>query len=167
MKYISKTILFILLLSVAAYGVIISLADKREKVPVQVYVVDSELMRLIPIGDEIIGGDTASMAREALNRLIDGYDKNRKIRRIIPDDRRCLSVCVSGKTACVNINSSRFDSAVLTNRDVEKLFIYQVVNTLTSIDGIKSVRFTVDGMTVKRFAGFVDMRETFEPENLL
>ena len=44
------------------------------------------------------------------------------------------------------------------------LIVYQIVNSLTSIDGIDNVRFTVDGKVKKEYAGFIDMRETFIPD---
>ena len=44
------------------------------------------------------------------------------------------------------------------------MMVYSIVNSLTNIDGIVNVRFTVDGERQKDFLGFVDMRETFIPD---
>lgn len=53
------------------------------------------------------------------------------------------------------------------SRELEKLLVYQLVNSLTSIEGIEYVQFTVDGDTKKGFAGFVDMREIFVADYLI
>ena len=50
------------------------------------------------------------------------------------------------------------------NRDLEYLFVYQIVNSLTSIEGIDAVNFKIDGKIQKKFKGFVDMREVFVPD---
>ena len=39
-----------------------------------------------------------------------------------------------------------------------------IVNSLTSIDGIVKVKFTIDGKPQKNFKGFIDMREAFIPD---
>ena len=54
------------------------------------------------------------------------------------------------------------EKSVNYNRDIEKLFIYQIVNTLTSIKGIRFVKFTIDGVIHKDFIGFYDMRDTYK-----
>ena len=44
------------------------------------------------------------------------------------------------------------------------LMVYSIVNSLTEIDGIVNVRFTIDGRVQKDFVGYLDMRETFIPD---
>ena len=46
-------------------------------------------------------------------------------------------------------------------RDLELLTVYSIVNSLTGLDGIVNVRFTIDGKRQKDFKGYIDMRETF------
>ena len=58
--------------------------------------------------------------------------------------------------------SSNITETLPYSRDIEKLFIYQIVDTLTGIKGIRFVKFTVDGVVKKDFMGYYDMRETYK-----
>ena len=49
-------------------------------------------------------------------------------------------------------------------RDLELLTVYSIVNSLTGLDGVVNVRFTIDGKRQKDFKGYIDMRETFIPD---
>jgi hypothetical protein len=49
-------------------------------------------------------------------------------------------------------------------RELELLTIYSIVNSLTGIEGISTVRFTINHEITKDFMGYVDMRETFIPD---
>jgi spore germination protein GerM len=151
------------MLVTALCSVVWAATDKPDYARVKIYVVDEELMGLIPLDTEIIDGTPEFMARQIINRLIKGYDDNKKIRRLIPADRSCLSVSVSGNTANVNIRGKLIGEQ-LSSKELEKLFVYQIVNSLASVDRISRVNFTVEGKQEKRLAGFVDMRETFVPD---
>ena len=135
----------------------------RDNVPsleTELYFVDARLNRLLPYTDTIIDAQPQDMAQDALNKLIAGRDNNESARRIIPDIKESLTVRVRDNVAYVDI-SSDIKSEILYNRDIEKLFIYQIVNSLTSIKGIRFVRFTIDGEIHKEFLGFYDMRDVY------
>ena len=161
-----QIILFVLMLTTAVLGVIKARSDKPEITYTEIYVVDSELTRLIPITERLIKGDAEFMAQQTLRRLIEGYDNNKKIRRIIPDKPGCVSLALDGHVACVNIKT-KYVTDKLTSRDIEKLFVYQIVNTVTAIDGIDAVKFTLDGSSAKKLAGFLDMRNLYFPDYLV
>lgn len=166
MIFLKQIILFALMLVTALYGVIRAQSDKPELDSTEIYVVDSELMRLIPVTEQLIKGDTEFMAQQTLRRLIQGYDDNKKIRRLIPDKSGCISLKLDGQVACVDIKT-KYLGDNLTSRDIEKLFVYQVVNTVTAVDGIDAVKFTLDGSPAKKLAGFLDMRNLFVPDYLV
>ena len=126
---------------------------------IKLYFADSELSRLLPYDDEIATGDTASMAQAAMDKLTRGRDDNTKIRRLLPDKR--IFVHVKNDTAYVDMDQ-RITMQLPKNRDVEKLIIYQIVDTLTGIKGIRYVKFTVGGVTRKEFMGYFDMRQTYK-----
>ena len=149
----------------AVFSVVKAWSDTPQMTETNIYVVDSELMRLLPIETEIIDGAPDFKAGQALRVLINGYDNNRKIRRLIPDDSRSLTLKVRNGCANIDIHTKRLSG--INSRDIERLFIYQLVNTLTSIDGIDTVRFTIDGEQKKRFAGYMDMREIFVHDPLV
>ncbi len=135
-------------------------SKKEHTAPVsEIYYTDRVLRRLVPM-PLVLPDDTKKAADEMINAIIDGKDYNRDILRLFPKKRDCITVTVSGDTAYVNL-SGQLREAVPKTREAEYLAIYQIVNSLTSINGITNVRFTVDGDTCKNFLGFLDMREVF------
>ena len=74
-----------------------------------------------------------------------------------------MTVKVKDKIAYVDLKSSILKTQP-DGRDFEILTVYSIVNSLTNVDGIVNVRFTVDGERKKDFMGYVDMRETFIPD---
>ena len=153
--------LFIILSGAVSFAVACSKSDDVPKTETKIYYADARLMRLLPYSAEIIDADTEHMAKAALEVLIQGRDENDNIRRIIPEKDDCLSVYVKDNIAYVDIDS-KIKESLNYNRDIEKLFIYQIVNTLTSVKGIRFVKFTVDGDIHKDFLGFYDMRKTYK-----
>ena len=146
------------------YGIIFMLsscsnAEDAGKTTVKLYYADSELSRLLPYEDEIPEGDTGQMAQAALDKLTEGRDDNKKIRRLLP--RRRLRVYVNGSIAYVDLPSD-IAEAVPQSRDIERLIIYQITDTLTDMKGIRFVKFTVDGEERKELLGFFDMREAYK-----
>ena len=67
---------------------------------------------------------------------------------------------MNGKTAYVNIKEKMISSHP-DGRELELLTVYQIVNSLTSIEGIENVRFSINGRVQKNFMGYLDMREIF------
>ena len=158
-----KKIIFVFIITAALAAAVISAREPSELVGVKLYMVDAEMLRLIPIQTYIIDTDPQTEAVSVLKELIRGRDRNPKIRRIIPNNDNCMSVEVESGYACVNIRPSYFKDIPM-NRDLEYLFVYQLVNSLTSIEGIDAVNFKIDGKIQKKFKGFVDMREVFVPD---
>lgn len=161
-----QLVLFISFLVISILGISLANGEDKHGVAAEIYVVDTSLMRLIPLECELVDNSVNIMASQLLGKITHGFDENKKIRRLIPDKRRCLSVQMQGSTAVVNIRTKYFNT-LPKSREFERLVIYQIVNSLTSIEGIDYVKFTVNGQTRKDFAGFVDMREIFVPDYLV
>lgn len=127
----------------------------------RIYFVDRQLHRLIPVPftPETTPEKTAE---KVIDELILGRDSVTSILRLIPNDQECMSVRIENDTACVDLSGS-LRAQINKNAETEKLFIYQIVNSLTSVDGIDKVRFLIDGNKEKSFIGFLDMREIFTP----
>ena len=136
-------------------------SGKVPQVPAKLFFVDAELNRLLPYEDELPDADAGYMARTALLKLVSGRPENEKIRQIIPTDKKSMTVTLKDNVAYVDL-SSRIKDRITDSRDIERLFIYQVVDTLTSIKGIRYVRFTIDGEIHKDLLGYYDMRETYK-----
>lgn len=158
-----RKILFVIILIIGFGTVAVSSNGQPETTEVKLYFVDAGMMRLIPMRTNICKTDTEHEAKAVLNALIAGRDDNPKIRRLIPDIKKCMSVKVNGDTAYVNITQKMID-AHPDGRELEMLTVYQIVNSLTSIEGITNVRFKINSQTQKNFMGYLDMRETFIPD---
>lgn len=127
----------------------------------KLYYIDSEINRLLPYDDELPDTDAEHQARAALEKLRKGRRDNDKIRRLMPQGENDITVYTNGDVAYVNLKS-KIAGTLPDSRDIERLFVYQIVDTLTSIKGIRFVKFTVDGRIHKTFMGYLDMRETFK-----
>ena len=157
-----KKIFFILLLCLLAgfflfnHGQAETLKDTEK---CSIYFVDRRLHRLVPLPFSPLRTPEKT-AREIISGIINGKDSNPEILRLFPEIKDCISVRVISNTAYVNL-FGELSSHMNKNPETEKLFIYQIVNSLTSITGIDYVRFTIDNETKKDFLGFLDMREIF------
>ena len=157
-----KILLFFIIFSTALFTVS-GYTNKNDTMKVELYYVDSSMLRLIPSDYTANTSNKNKAAKTVISELIRGRDNNTKILRLIPDLKDGLSVKVKGTTAYVNM-SREFVDLHSNSRLHEQLTIYSIVNSLTSIDGIVTVKFTIDNKQTKDFKGFVDMRETFIPD---
>ncbi len=148
--------------------VILSGCGKSEKNTqnVKIYYIDSELLMLVGMPEKISSNNIQEAAEKVIRKLVGGQDFNRKIKRQIPNIKNGISVKVENKTANVNF-SSEFVEAHSEGRIAERLTVYQIVNSLTSLDGIDSVTFTINGEKCKCFKGFIDMRQAFTHKELV
>lgn len=157
-----KFVFFMILITgVVLFAVACTRSEDVPRADTELYFVDARLNRLLPYTGSIIDAEPEDMAQDALNKLIAGRDGSDSVRRIIPDIEDSLIVRVKDNVAYVDI-SSDIKKEMHYSRDIERLFIYQIVNTLTSIKGIRFVRFTIDGDIHKEFLGFYDMRDVYK-----
>lgn len=152
--------LFIILTGAVLFSISCARQEDVPKTEARLYYVDANINMLLPYDSQIIESSKEHRAKSALDMLIEGQDNNDKIRRLIPKEKGCISCYVNDTTAYVNLKSE-ICNAIPRSRDIERLFIYQIVDTLTSIKGIHYVRFTIDGNVHKNFMGFYDMRDTY------
>lgn len=125
----------------------------------RIYFVDRQLHRLIPLPLSPLKTPEKT-AKEIVSALIAGKDSNPEILRLIPDIKDSVTVELSANIAQVNLLGELIEH-INKNAETERLVIYQIVNSLTSIDGIDYVQFTIDNQVKKDFLGFLDMREIF------
>lgn len=167
-KNIRQTTAVILLLSVIAAAAFISFFHTSRQAnavneTAELYFVDSELMMLIPSTYYLPAVSRDKAAKKVINELVNGRDDNDKIMRIMPKIKNGITVKVKNDTAYVDL-SNEFVQAHTDNAHKEILTIYSIVDSLTSIDGIQKVRFTIGGKEQANFKGNVDMREVFLPD---
>lgn len=148
---------------IAVTAVLAAREKAKPMTAVTLYFVDAQMLRLLPVKTYIKDAKPQKKAEIVIRELIRGRDDNKKIRRLIPNIKNCMSVKVEDGIAYVNIKKKMAENHP-DGRDLEVLTVYSIVNSLASIDGIVNVRFTIDGKVQKDFKGFVDMRETFIPD---
>ena len=127
----------------------------------RIYFVDRRLHRLIPLPFSS-QRTPEKTAKEMVSAIISGRDSNPEILRLFPNIENSITLRVSGNTAHVNL-LGELATHISKNAETERLFIYQIVNSLVSIEGIDYVQFTIDNEAKKNFLGFLDMREIFTP----
>ena len=155
--------IFLLILAIGFGTVVISQNTHTETAEEKLYYVDAQMLRLITVKTQIPQMSTQKMAQRVADELVEGYDDNPKIRRIIPNVKHGIKVKVLDRIAYVDIKQELADKHP-EGRDLELLTVYSIVNSLTGLDGIVNVRFTIDGKRQKDFKGYIDMRETFIPD---
>ncbi|MBE7044453.1 MAG: hypothetical protein E7397_02910 [Ruminococcaceae bacterium] len=138
-------------------------AVRVEEMPVSIYFVDRAMLRLIETKETVKATGPQQAAQKILKEIEAGRDNNPKILRLIPKDVKPMQVTVRDGIAYVNLSRELVEEHSGA-RSHELLTVYAIVNSLTSVDGIVNVRFTVDGKPERDFKGFLDMRETFIPD---
>ena len=152
-------IIYLLYLSIITGYIFINIyTPQKDTVSTQVYYIDSDMLRLVPTDLTVAEKKPQKQAEIIISKLIDGKDNVKKIKRMIPKNPACMSVQVNFNTAIVDIKKAE---EFPDGRVAEGLVVYQIVNSLTSIEGIDEVKFTINGETSRDFKGFMDMRETY------
>lgn len=156
-------ILYFTYIFVISCTTIQAISNEKPIMGTEIYYIDGDMLRLISVDFEKSEFNTKRQAEALIYELIEGRDRNPKIKRMIPKIRNCLTVSIKDNIAYVNISGDSIKEFP-DGRISENLIVYQIVNSLTSIRGIDAVRFTIDGKSQKDFKGFIDMRETFIPD---
>lgn len=138
-----------------------ALAGGKNRTEVKIYYADRRLYKLIPV-ETVINKTSPEKTAEQIVEKLEECRGSDEIIRLVP--KNCgITVKVRGNAAEADIPSSLSEN-LPKNRESERLFVYQLVNSFTSVPGIDSVVFTIDGERKKNFVGFVDMREIFVPD---
>lgn len=158
-----RKIIFILIMltGIACFVIACSRSEDVPTVETEIFYVDAELNRLLPYKEAIIDADKEHQVSAVMDRLVEGRDDNDNIRRLIPKNRKLIGVSVTDNIAYIDLKSEIADE-LPSSRDIEKLLIYQIVNSVTKVKGIRFVRFTIDGEAKKDLMGYYDMRETYK-----
>ncbi len=128
----------------------------NEKLPVKLYFSDKEGTKLVGeirylSIDEAKQG-TDKLASTLVKELIGG-PSNTALKSTIPDGASLRSpVKVEGRTATVDLTKEFVDNHP-GGKEAEEMTIFSIVNTLTELKDIETVRFLVNGKTQKEFKG--------------
>lgn len=156
-------ILGILIAAVSISGNMNYEKEYSKNIIAKIYYVDSSMLRLVPMDFDAGYSTVSDAAKKVVKELIEGEDFNKRILRLIPDINNCMSVRVKNNTAYVNLKDE-FIENMPDNKNHELLMLYSIVNSLTSIDGIDTVKFLFEGEEKKETIAGIDMREVFIPD---
>ncbi len=156
----------ILTLSITLFLVGVKFGGQATPYPnVKVYYIDRTLRNYVPMTFSTKTKNPEKIAVGIISEIAKKDAKSSAI-SLIPDCKDKISVKIKNEQAYINLNSSLAE-IIPKNRETEQLFIYQLVNSICSIDCVSAVRFTIDGQVQKSFLGFFDMREIFTPKDIV
>ncbi len=131
--------------------------------PVSVYHIDRRLFRLVPIEYIPHSEKRSEIAREIISEILTKGSENSEILPLLSSATEGISVRLKNDTAFIDIKPCLLEFSA-KNAETERLIIYQLVNSLTTIEGVTKVEFSLCGKKEKSFLGFLDMRDIFTPE---
>lgn len=79
---------------------------------------------------------------------------------VIPTSTKIINVETDNNICYVNL-SSEFVDKQQDNEDINKLSVYQIVNSLTLLDSVDSVQILIDSKKTKGFKNDVDLRQVY------
>ena len=95
-----------------------------------------------------------------INTLIAGPE-NEKLESAIPEGTKVNSCVLKGNTLYVDLSKEFIDNAP-SGIDEESMVIYSIVNTLTELNEVSSVKFLINGEENKSFKdGKISFKEVF------
>lgn len=131
---------------------------------VSLYLVNSEGM-LQPT-QRAVSMHSALSPRSLLIELIRSADGGDAPRFPIPEGIQpvdILGVQTSGGVAKVNLSATFYRCCQILNAREERSLIYAMVNTLCQLDGIRGVRFYVEGRAAETMAGGIYLKSVLLP----
>ncbi len=156
-----RIIYFLYLIVITVVGCINWFSGASEPANITVFYADRQMMRLVPVSYNIETAKPQKQCDKIIEELTYDRGYNSNIRRLIPEE--AVTVKVKDEVATVNIITEYFKDAEI-NRNYEMLIVYQLVNSVASVEGVSRVEFLIDGIRQKNFMGYIDMREVFIPD---
>lgn len=136
--------------------------NQKEKVVMVLYFADNQASKLVAekrfIPKSTVS-DLNAMAEQALKELAKGPisgNLTSPMPKGVPEPK----VKVNQKTATVDL-TKEFVEKHPGGSTGETLTVYSIVNTLTGINGIDTVQFTIDGKKVQEFKGHLEFDKPF------
>jgi len=112
----------------------------------KIYFADENNRYLLPDTRKVMTTEQDSLATYVIYQLIEG-PKSDNMQPVIPEGTRLLNLTVENGLATVDFSSEFFSNRPRTE-DGERMTLYALVDSLTELDAIDSVRFMVEGKTI-------------------
>lgn len=128
-----------------------------DKTPIRLYFANEDntklKMEIRYIETEDAKKSISNLASVIVRELIKGPSDEKAFKRTIPVEAKLRSpVSISGKVATVDM-SKEFKTKHPGGKDAEKMTIYSIVNSLTELEDIQKVKFTIAGKAQKEYMG--------------
>jgi len=136
-----------------------------DKTPIRLYFANKENTKLKLEIRYIDSADakksTSNLASVIVRELIKGPSDETSLNRTIPTEAKLrTTVSISNKVATVDM-STEFKTKHPGGKDAEKMTIYSIVNSLTELEEIQKVKFTIDGKVQKEYMGNFQFNSLF------
>lgn len=126
--------------------------EQERQTIVSLYYTNTETNTLMPEAKVIDAKELLENPYVALVNYLIKPAKGEKLKSSIPENTSVISGSLEGDIAVVNL-SKEFIEGNNQNSDAIKLSIYSVVNTLTELNEVNSVKFLIDGEENKAIEG--------------
>lgn len=128
-----------------------------DKTPIRLYFANADntklKMEIRYIDTADAKKSTSNLASVIVRELIKGPSDDTALKRTVPAEAKLRSpVSISGKVATVDM-SKEFKTKHPGGKDAEKMTIYSIVNSLTELEDIQKVKFTIVGKAQKEYMG--------------
>ena len=117
---------------------------------VTLYYKNKETGELMPEARKVDVSILAKNPCEVLTNMLIEMPKSDKLETVIPDGTKLNKIEVKGDVACVDV-SKEFIENHKGGKEEETKTIYSIVNTLTELTEINSIRILIDGEENKSF----------------
>jgi|GEM_PF-610367 len=125
---------------------------------VKLFFYDDVLGVLVPVERDI--SNRPDLPTSAITELIKGPLPGEHVNPTLNPNASVIEVKVEAKTASINLSA---DIQKLPSPDLpEKMAVYSIVNTLTSLPNIDNVEFLIDGQRLPFFSKSFDITGKFE-----
>lgn len=124
-------------------------SDETEEMTFNLYFADTANRYLLIDIRTMRVEDRESLPMMVLNALFEG-PSNSNLLSVLPMETRVQDVQIHDNVCVVDLSSAFLENRPRTAQE-ERLVIFSIVNALTELDGIESVRFQVEGQRIGRY----------------
>ena len=133
----------------------------QSNLEVQLYFSDPDSRYLIGEPRSIPAGDSASLSKLIVQKLIEGPESE-SLRATIPEGTTSLSVDVVDRVCVVNF-SEEFRTNKPQTALEERMTVFSVVNSLTQLEGVDAVDILIQGEKVPSYT-YLNLSYELQPE---
>ena len=132
--------------------------EQMRQTIVTLYYQNKETKELMPEGRMIDAKELLADPYTTLLKLLLEEPKNEKLQKVIPEGTRVLKTELKGDMLYVDLSKEFIDNHA-GGEEAENITIYAIVNTLTELKEVNSIKVLING---KEDQGFKDGKKNFK-----